>query len=158
MKNSTSSKVQLTRKYYHSHARLDREILTRLIGKLSNQKHCHFVQRLIKEIKEPFEELQFWIQFKILDPRNLPKSKDQINFIWQRKINATLNTLWFLNKGCFSRKWEIRKYVGPDIDMDQTKAEWSGFKNLIFQKWQAHYQAIDPKISAIKMSKTEGKK
>ena len=42
--------------------------------------------------------------------------------------------------------------------MDQTKAEWSGFKNLIFQKRQAHYQAIDTKISAVKMPKTEGKK
>ena len=42
--------------------------------------------------------------------------------------------------------------------MDQTKAEWSGFKNLIFQKRQSHYQAIDPKISAVKMSETEGKK
>ena len=42
--------------------------------------------------------------------------------------------------------------------MDQTKAEWSGFKNFIFQKRQAHYQAIDTKISAVKMSKTEGKK
>ena len=39
--------------------------------------------------------------------------------------------------------------------MNQTKAEWSGFKNLIFQKRQAHYQAIDPKISAVKMPETD---
>ena len=85
-----SPKVQLTRKYYHSHPRLDHEILTRLIGKLSNQKHCHFVQRLIKEIKEPFEQLQFWIQFKILDPRNLPKSKDQLISYGNEKLMQLL--------------------------------------------------------------------
>ena len=35
------------------------------------------------------------------------------------------------------------KYVEADVNADKTKAEWLGFKNLMFQKRQAHYHSID---------------
>ena len=46
---------------------------------------------------------------------------------------------------------ENEKYVGPDIDADQTKTVWFGFKYVIFQKRQANYHIIGAKISAVKM-------
>ena len=49
------------------------------------------------------------------------------------------------------------KYVEADVNADKTKAEWLGFKNLMFQKRQAHYHSIDAKIAAVKSPDSEGK-
>ena len=49
------------------------------------------------------------------------------------------------------------KYVEADVNANKTKAEWLGFKNLMFQKRQAHYHSIDAKIAAVKSPDSEGK-
>ena len=124
------NELKVLRKYYHSHPQLDCEIGTCLIGKLSNQKH-HCVISLkdwSKKLKRHLSNFGFG---KCLTLKSF-QSEESTNFLYQWRINTTLNTLWFLNNICFSRKWEIWR---PDINVDWTKADWFGFKYLLFKKW-----------------------
>ena len=50
-----------------------------------------------------------------------------------------------------------RTSAAADIDFDKAKSEWSGFKDLMFQKRQSFYHLIDSKITAVQSSGNKGK-
>ena len=43
-----------------------------------NAAYHPFVDAFIEEINEAFEQLQFWVNFTIFDPRKLPKAKEKL--------------------------------------------------------------------------------
>lgn len=113
-----------------------------------------FIDRMIEEIKEAFEQFEFWLNFEIFDPRKLPQSKSDLMSYGNEQL-AQLLTHYGVSKT--DRLDGKEKYVEADVNADKTKAEWLGFKNLMFQKRQAHYHSIDAKIAAVKSPDSEGK-
>ena len=44
-----------------------------------------------------------------------------------------------------------------DVDFDKAKLEWSGFKDLMFQKRENYYHLINSKIAAVQSPGNKGK-
>ena len=44
-----------------------------------------------------------------------------------------------------------------DVEFDKAKSEWSGFKDLMFQKRENYYHLIDSKIAAVQSPGNKGK-
>ena len=102
---------------------------------------------MIEEIKEAFEQFEFWLNFENFDPRKLPQSKSDLMSYGNEQLAQLLTHYGVLKTDRLDGK---EKYVEAHVNADKTKAEWLGFKNLMFQKRQAHYHSIDAKIAAVK--------
>ena len=50
-----------------------------------------------------------------------------------------------------------RTSPAADFDFDKAKSEWSGFKDLMFQKHENYYYLIDSKIAAVQSPGNRGK-
>ena len=50
-----------------------------------------------------------------------------------------------------------RTSPAADFDFDKAKSEWSGFKDLMFQKRENYYHLIDSKIAAVQSPGNKGK-
>ena len=105
---------------------------------------------MIKEIKEIKE---FWIKFEFFYPQKLSKSKDQLITYGNKELMQLLIHYGSSITDVFQG---YEKHIEPDINADNMKAEWSGFKYPVFQKRLAHYHTIDTKISAVKIPAAEG--
>ena len=108
----------------------------------------------MKKLKKLLSNLKFWLNFEIFDPQKLPQSKSDLMSYGNEQL-AQLLTHYGVSKT--DRLDGKEKYVEADVNADKTKAEWQGFKNLMFQKRQACYHSIDAKIAAVKSPDGEGK-
>ena len=108
---------------------------------------------MIEEIKEAFEQFEFWLNFEIFDPQKLPQSKSDLMSYRNEQLAQLLTHYGVLKTDRLDGK---EKYMEANVNTDKTKAEWLGFQNLMFQKQQAHY-SVDAKIAAVKSSDSEGK-
>ena len=86
---------------------------------------------MIEEIKEAFEQFEFWLNFEIFDPLKLPQSKSDLMSYGNEQL-AQLLLHYGVSKT--DRLDGKEKYVEADVNADKTKDEWLGFKNLMFQK------------------------
>ena len=109
---------------------------------------------MFEEIKEAFEQFEFWLNFEIFYPRKLPQSKGHLMSYGNGQL-AQLLTHYGVSKT--DRLDGKEKYEEADVNADKTKTEWLGFKNLMIQKRQAHYHSVDAKIAAVKSPDSEGK-
>ena len=105
-----------------------------------------FVDAFIEEINEAFGQFQFWINFSILDPRKLPKAKEELKMYGNKELSELLSHYAVSKTDIFKAN---RTSAAADIDFDKTKSEWPGFKDLMFQKCEDYYHFIDSKIAAV---------
>ena len=98
-----------------------------------------FVDAFIEEINEAFEQLQFWVNFIIFDPRKLPKAKEELKIYGNKKLSELLSYYAVSKTDVFKAN---RTSIVPDIDFDKVKSELSSFKDLMFQK-RENYLSLD---------------
>jgi len=105
--------------------------------------YINFFKRFLLEIDSAFEQLQFWLNFIILDPRKLPAQQQDLDFYGDVEL---LELLSFYGEDRKNRYKGAENYQAADIDKDVTLAKWPSFKNVMFQKRKAYEESIDKKI------------
>ena len=112
------------------------------------------VAAFIEEIKEAFEQLQFRVNFTIFDPRKLLKAKEELKMCGNKELSEFLSHYPVSKAAVFKAN---RTSPAADFDFDKAKSEWSGFKDLMFQKRENYYHLIDSKIAAVQSPGNKGK-
>ena len=112
------------------------------------------VAAFIEEIKEAFEQLQFRVNFTIFDPRKLLKAKEELKMCGNKELSEFLSHYPVSKAAVFKAN---RTSPAADFDFDKAKSEWSGFKDLMFQKHENYYYLIDSKIAAVQSPGNRGK-
>ena len=98
-----------------------------------------FADAFIKEVNEVFEQLQLWVNFAIFDLRKLPKAKAELKTYGNEEFSELLSH-YAVSKTDVFKTNRISPLV--DTDFDKAKSEWSGFKDLMFQKHENYYHLI----------------
>ena len=112
-----------------------------------------FVGAFIAEINEAFEQLQFWVNFTIFDPRKLPKAKEELKRYGNEELSELLSHYTVSKADVFKAKTS----AAADIDSDKARSERSGFKDLMFEKRENYYHLINSNIVAVQSPGNEGK-
>ena len=77
-----------------------------------------FVDAFIEEINEAFEQLQFWLNFIIFDPRKLPRAKEELKIYGNKKLSELLSYYAVSKTDVFKAN---RTSIVADIDFDKAK-------------------------------------
>ena len=85
-----------------------------------------FVDAFIEEINEAFEQFQFWVNFSILDPRKLPKAKEELKMYGNKELSELLSHYAV-------SKTDILKQTEPpqQLILTLTKQDWNGLASKI---------------------------
>ena len=113
-----------------------------------------FVDGFIVEIEEAFMQLEFWANLSIFDPRKLPVTKLQLPSYGNDEFDRLLSHYGESKTDTFKGNVVNQE---ADIDPLKSKAEWSGFKLMIYLKREAYEKNIDMKIAAVQNPGNEGK-
>ena len=101
-----------------------------------------FIELFIAELKEAFQQLDFWLNVVIFDTRKLPNDL-------QNYGNEELNALASYYAANQSDTYKDQVSEQPaDIDSSNLNYEWDSFKSLTFEKKKLYQNNIDKKIMA----------
>ena len=62
------------------------------------------INRFLKEIKEAFSQLDFWLAFVIFDPRKLPQNEELFNGYGTSELNDLISFYDFPQEDTFKRQ------------------------------------------------------
>ena len=111
--------------------------------------YCKFVHSFKAEIDGAFDQLAFWLNFIIFDPRKLPESRDDLEAYGRPEIDDLTSFYGQDKTDVYKGKSSFQK---ADINKEASLNEWEGFKSIIFEKRKAYREKIDRKISNGKKS------
>jgi hypothetical protein len=104
-----------------------------------------FVEQFIGEIKEAFQQMEFWHKFGIFDPRKLPSSTEELEMYGNEELKPLLLNYGESKEDTFKGK---RNTQDPDINILKADDEWLGFKELMFKKKEAHQNKLTIRITS----------
>ena len=61
------------------------------LEKFHNETYPPFIMRLVKEIKEAFAQLDFWLTFSVFDPFTLPKNLEVEDSYGEEEIHKLIS-------------------------------------------------------------------
>ena len=105
--------------------------------------YLKFISSFQSEIKSTFNQLQFWLNFTVLDPRKLQETISDVDSYGIEEINEFI---------IFYRADKKDTHMGEnvfqkaDLDKITTLAEFEGFKQTIFKRHKSYRQMINVKI------------
>ena len=97
--------------------------------------------------------MEFWANLSIFDPRKLPITKLQLPSYGNDELHRLLSHYGESKTDTFKGNVVSQE---ADIDLLKSKAEWSGFKLMIYLKREAYEKNIDMKIAAVQNPGNEG--
>ena len=106
--------------------------------------YCKFVHSFKVEIDGAFDQLAFWLNFIVFDPRKLPESRDDLDAYGRPEIDDLTSFYGQDKTDVYKGKSSFQK---ADINSIN---EWEGFKSIIFEKRKAYREKIDRKIALAK--------
>ena len=90
-------------------------------------------QSVIDHIRTRLRSSDVFSAFSIFDPSNLPNSKESLSSYGMDTISVLTD---FYGK---EQQVKFQDYIGhssPDVDLEQTKAEWKIFRRIMFAKFK----------------------
>ena len=105
--------------------------------------YLKFISSFQSEIKSTFNQLQFWLNCTVLDPRKLQETISDFESYGTEEINEFI---------IFYRTDKKDTYMGEnvfqkaDLDKMTTLAEFEGFQQTRFKRHKSYRQMINVKI------------
>ena len=117
------------------------------MGRLLKNVYCKFVHLFKAEIDGAFDQLAFWLNFIVFDPRKRPESRDDLEAYGRPEIDYLTSFYGQDKTDVYKGKGSFQK---ADINKEASINELEGFKSIIFEKRKAYREKIDRKIAMAK--------
>ena len=88
-------------------------------------------------------QLQLWLNFTVLDPRNLQETISDVESYGIEEVNKLVNFYGTDKKDTYKEESVFQK---ADSDKIAKLAEFEGFKQTMFEKCKSYREMIDVKI------------
>ena len=104
--------------------------------------YLKFISLFQLEIESAFNQLQFWLNFTVLDPRKLPETISDVESYGIEEMNELVNFYGIDKKDTYKGESVFQK---TDLDKIATLAEFEGFKQTMFEKHKSYREMINVK-------------
>ena len=122
-------------------ANLQKDVLFKWDG-FEENVYLKFISSFQLEIESAFNQLQFWLNFTVLDPRKLLETMSDVESYGIEEMNKLVNFYGIDKKDTYKGESVFQK---ADLDKIATLAEFTGFKQTMFEKRKSYREMIDVK-------------